>query len=102
MIRRFCLMSKAGRFRTGSIRSSSHLRICGVADVHELDADRAAVGLAQDRDQLAQASNDPPSTQRVVEDPVQVGLGQPERGRLQHVRATRAAGLSFSGSRSAR
>ena len=26
----------------------------GVADVHELDADRAAIGLAQDRDQLAQ------------------------------------------------
>ena len=54
----------------------------GVADMHELDADRAAVGLPQDRDQLAQG-REPALAQLVVKDPVQVGFGQPKRRRLK-------------------
>ena len=58
MIRRFFSMSKRGRLRVGSIRSCSQADL-GVADVHVLDADRAAVGLAQDRDQLAKGRRPP-------------------------------------------
>ena len=45
--------------------------------MHELDADRAAVGFPEDRDQLAQGAVIV-RAELVVEDPVQVGLGEPK------------------------
>ena len=57
-----------------------------VADVHELDADRAAIGLAQDGDHLAQGGC--PAlrlAQPVVEFPIEVGFVEPERRQLQHL-----------------
>ena len=61
MIRRFFLRSKLRPVPGRLHPLEQPLADLGVADVHELDADRAAVGLAQNRDQLAQAWNDPAS-----------------------------------------
>ena len=62
-----------------------------VADVHVLDADLPAVGLAEDLDQLAEGGVRGVG-QPVVEDPVEVGLGEPEVRRVRAARASRGAG----------
>ena len=72
-----------------------------VADVHELDADRPAVGLAEDRQQLAQACSGC-SGRACCRRP---GPGRSRPGRRPTARAARELcrrGRSLSGSRSAR
>ena len=53
-----------------------------VLDVHELDADGPAVSLAEDRQQLAERAVIVRS-ELAEEDPVQVGLGEPEGRELE-------------------
>ena len=53
-----------------------------VADVHELDADRPAVGLAEDAQQLAKGAV-VVRAKLAVEDLVQVGLGEAKGGKLE-------------------
>ncbi len=88
MIRRFFRRSKPGWLRTGSIRSCSHLRTCGVADVHVLDADRPAVRLPQDRDQSRSVAYGG-SVRLVVKRP---GPGRPRSGRTPPDQAARVTG----------
>ncbi len=63
--------------------------------MHELDADRTAVGLPQDGDHLAQSGRAPLlAAQPIEEDPVQVRFGQPEcRGFEQFMRLASRAEL---------
>ena len=83
-MRRFFLMSNARPVPGRLHPLEQPLADLDVADVHELDADRAAVRRPQDRDQLAQraltALGEP-----VVENPVHVGVGQAKRRRLEEV-----------------
>ncbi len=63
--------------------------------MHELDADRAAVGFTQNRDQLFERGV-ARVAQLVVENTLQVGLGQAERRRLEQLERV-VPGLQLQG-----